>query len=139
VGSVRARCRVCSREADHRGKVGATYGLSTGEYDAMLAKQGGRCAICCLRPRSKRLAVDHDHKTGRVRGLLCGSCNRRLLGAAHDDPAILRRALGYLEGEEVATFDAIVDAAGGGRVILLVDRGAERYPTPGTVVRVGEA
>lgn len=97
-GSVRAWCTACGREASHRGRVGVTYGLSTGEYDAMLARQDGRCAICHLRPRSKRLAVDHDHNTGRVRGLLCGSCNRRLLGAAHDDPAILRRALEYLEG-----------------------------------------
>lgn len=97
-GSVRAVCRLCARAAAHRSKVKGTYGLADGEYEAMLARQYGRCAICNLRPRSKRLAVDHDHRTGRVRGLLCGSCNRRLLGAAHDDPAILRRALAYLEG-----------------------------------------
>lgn len=96
-GSVRARCRACAREASHRNIVEAVYGLAPGEYDALLAKQGGACAICRGKPRRLRLAVDHDHTTGRVRGLLCKRCNHDLLGAAHDDPAILRRALEYLE------------------------------------------
>lgn len=73
------------------------YGLEPGEYDVLLAAQGGRCAICGNRPGRKRLAVDHDHQTGEVRGLLCERDNHRLLGGAKDSLSILRRAVAYLE------------------------------------------
>lgn len=58
------------------------YGLTLGDYGRMLAEQGGTCAICGAGPDSERnhrftsLAVDHDHETGQVRGLLCSMCNR---------------------------------------------------------------
>lgn len=55
------------------------YGITPEDYDRMLEEQGGVCAICegaC--PTGRRLAVDHDHETGRVRGLLCVNCNQRL-------------------------------------------------------------
>jgi Recombination endonuclease VII len=77
------------------------YNLSLEEYDAMLLAQGGVCAVCKqpetarLRSKTKRLTVDHDHRTGEVRGLLCTSCNS-LLGHAHDDAAVLAAAAGYL-------------------------------------------
>lgn len=57
------------------------YGLSVADYDRMLTAQKGRCAICDrkkLTARSRRLAVDHCHKSGRVRGLLCLACNSAL-------------------------------------------------------------
>lgn len=60
------------------------YGITLEEHDAMFAKQDGKCAICrCTRPdgcrmRSNYLYVDHDHKTGKVRGLLCSACNTHL-------------------------------------------------------------
>lgn len=57
------------------------YGISTTDYDALLAQQGGVCAICGAdKPSPKRFhfAVDHDHLTGRVRGLLCIRCNSHL-------------------------------------------------------------
>lgn len=60
------------------------YGLTCDQYDAMFAEQDGLCAICgqperaLERGRIRKLAVDHDHETGRVRGLLCYSCNVRL-------------------------------------------------------------
>jgi hypothetical protein len=70
------------------------YGISPAEYDALLAKQGGACAIC--RKRSKqRLCVDHCHVTGMVRGLLCHECNGAL-GYLRDDQASLVAALAYL-------------------------------------------
>jgi hypothetical protein len=70
------------------------YGISPAEYDALLEKQGGACAIC--RKRSKgRLCVDHCHVTGMVRGLLCNECNGAL-GYLKDDQASLVAALAYL-------------------------------------------
>lgn len=74
------------------------YGLTVAEWEAMLEAQGGVCAICGEPETAKNrtvLAVDHDHATGRARGLLCHRCNR-LLGHAGDDPEILRRAADYL-------------------------------------------
>jgi hypothetical protein len=84
----------------HGKRILETYGITGEEYEAILKAQGGVCYICEQPPRSKRLAVDHDHdKTGResVRGLLCRRCNHRLLGSAHDATAILKRAISYLE------------------------------------------
>lgn len=55
------------------------YGITAEEYDALLSAQGGRCAMCKRPHRGRgRLAVDHDHATGRVRGLLCFHCNTML-------------------------------------------------------------
>lgn len=71
------------------------YGISLAQYDAMLEAQDGRCFICSCKPRSKRLAVDHNHKTKEVRGLLCSRCNKAL-GVFHDKAEIVERALNYL-------------------------------------------
>ena len=54
------------------------YGISADDYGSMLQRQRGVCKICGRPEKNRRLAVDHDHKTGRVRGLLCTSCNRTL-------------------------------------------------------------
>lgn len=70
------------------------YGLTPQDYAAMLCAQDGVCAIC-QRPDARSLAVDHDHATGRVRGLLCFRCNRVLVGG-FGNPALLRRAADYL-------------------------------------------
>jgi hypothetical protein len=84
--------------AAHSRRVEAIYGITGEQYAALLSYQGGRCAICQRATgASKRLAVDHDHATGKVRGLLCGRCNRDVLGHLRDDPAALRRAADYLE------------------------------------------
>ena len=53
-------------------------GVDDATYAAMLARQGGGCAICGAKPKTRRLHADHDHKTDRVRGLLCHRCNRAL-------------------------------------------------------------
>jgi hypothetical protein len=63
----------------------------------MLAAQDGVCAICRRPPKTKRLEVDHDHKSGLVRGLLCWRCNHRVLGQAGDDAELLRSAAQYLD------------------------------------------
>ena len=73
------------------------YGISLEQYDEMLAAQGGTC-VCGRTPESCPhgvLHVDHDHKTNRVRGLLCPSCNR-VLGLVQDRPDLLRALAEYL-------------------------------------------
>lgn len=79
------------------------YGITSEQYDELLASQGGVCAICGQPERSKsrnghllKLAVDHDHETGTVRGLLCDRCNRGL-GFFGDDPERLAAAIAYLQ------------------------------------------
>lgn len=75
-----------------------TYDFSLEEYEALLAEQGGLCAICQLPeegPRYKHLAIDHCHISGQVRGLLCSKCNKAL-GGFRDSADILRSALAYI-------------------------------------------
>jgi hypothetical protein len=76
------------------------FGLSIEDWDRLWAAQGGACAICHRVESRKsrahtRLAIDHDHVTGRVRALLCQTCNRAL-GLLRDDPAICESAAAYL-------------------------------------------
>jgi len=52
--------------------------LAPGEYEILLARQGGVCAICKNPPRTRRLDIDHNHTTGETRGLLCARCNAAL-------------------------------------------------------------
>lgn len=72
------------------------YGITAADADRMLREQGGLCAICRERPAAH---VDHDHRTGRVRRLLCFTCNSGL-GNFRDDPELLRLAADYLEDFE---------------------------------------
>jgi len=70
--------------------------LTKDEYEELVRKQKGVCAICEQPPRT-RLCVDHNHITGEVRGLLCHRCNSAI-GHAQDDVTILRKMIRYLEG-----------------------------------------
>jgi hypothetical protein len=83
--------------ARRRAKLARNFGLTEAEYTAQLTSQGGMCAICGRRCKRK-LAVDHDHVTGAVRGLLCMHCN---LGMGHfrDSTGLLLAALGYLRSK----------------------------------------
>jgi len=74
------------------------YGVSPEQYNAIFKAQKGQCAICLRHSTQfkQRLGVDHNHQTGQVRGLLCVQCNV-CVGAAHEDPLILKRALRYLK------------------------------------------
>lgn len=74
------------------------YNMSPEQYDDLLKQQGGRCAFCRKKPRARdpRLAVDHDHRTGMVRGLLCKRCNHDLLGFFGEDPGYYQRVAKYL-------------------------------------------
>lgn len=72
------------------------YGITVPEYEAMAKDQQGVCAICNgTNASGKRLAIDHNHKTGAVRGLLCDLCNRGL-GMFQDDLLLLNGAAKYL-------------------------------------------
>ncbi len=91
------------RAASRTWKLKSVYGLSLAEFEKMLIDQDNSCAICSAvllasvrgRGRAFVACVDHDHKTGEVRGILCNSCNRGL-GNFQDDPEALERAAAYL-------------------------------------------
>ena len=109
----KSRCKACvsirrgtyQREYDASHKCEARdrwlkrYGITQADYDRMLKTQGGRCAICrSTDTRSKnsdRFDVDHDHKSGKVRGLLCRGCNTGL-GKFKDNPHFMWTAIEYL-------------------------------------------
>lgn len=74
--------------------------MSLVEYEKLAAKQEGCCAICGERTERKHLDVDHDHKTGQIRGLLCNSCNQGL-GYFKDDQRRLCAAIDYLKKQDV--------------------------------------
>lgn len=79
------------------------YNINTGDRNRMMEEQEGRCKICFSDIEfqqgkglsSYNATVDHDHKTGKVRGILCGSCNN-MLGRAQDNTEILQNAINYL-------------------------------------------
>ena len=84
------------------------YGITIADYNLMLNRQGSTCAICNEKNFTREkgthnnksvpmsLAVDHNHKTGQVRGLLCNGCNTSL-GKFKDDPILLEKAIQYLK------------------------------------------
>ncbi len=91
------QCRVCLSDKAHRAMVVRTYQLQDGDYDALFELQDGRCAICGNQQKIRRLAVDHDHEDEHVRGLLCLTCNEKLLGeGARGSLRILQSAVYYL-------------------------------------------
>ena len=83
------------------------YGIEPTDFEQMFLEQEGRCPLCFVEMvtgdtrqysgnGARRACVDHDHETGKIRGILCNRCNRSI-GLLRDDPAILRRAADYLE------------------------------------------
>jgi len=90
-------CRLCRSLGRH-----SQWGITPTRYAEILRAQGGGCAICLAsdsgrhRRRQLRLEIDHCHTSGRVRGLLCVRCNLAI-GQFNDDPALLLRAIGYLQ------------------------------------------
>lgn len=97
----KAKASARERQLKHK------YGITLKEYEELLEKQGGCCAICKT-PRNRtsgtneekwNYSVDHNHETGKVRGLLCNQCNRGL-GMFLDDKNILLAARDYLEWYE---------------------------------------
>lgn len=98
-----ARWRLENPEYEHV-RILKRRGLTVEQYERMVVSQGGVCAICAEKQRpqrtrwavTERLTIDHCHKTGRVRGLLCHRCNMSI-GKFNDDSVLLRKAAEYLE------------------------------------------
>lgn len=84
------------KQIQRRNSLKSVYGIDERDYDAMLLAQGGLCGLCRNPPGKRRLAVDHDHASGKIRALLCDRCNTAL-GNMRDDPALLRAAADYIE------------------------------------------
>lgn len=87
---------------DRRSGLKRHYGISHDDYEALLLEQGGGCAICGSTEtdgRKRYLEVDHAHDTGKVRGILCGRCNRAV-ALVDDDPARARAVATYLENSQ---------------------------------------
>lgn len=81
----------------YRSRIKRTYGITTEQYDEMLINQNGLCAVCHELCRSgKRLAIDHDHNSGVVRGLLCSGCNLAL-GSLRENSTTARRLADYID------------------------------------------
>lgn len=72
------------------------FGITLEQYDKMFEEQNGNCAICGLPELMKRLAVDHNHETGKVRALLCNRCNL-LVGQIENNYELIDGILGYLQ------------------------------------------
>ena len=93
--------KACLRKNSIKHRLKRKYNLSLEEYSEKLIRQGGFCAICeCSETakqdgKLKRLAVDHNHETGRVRGLLCARCNRAL-GFVQENIKTLLSCVAYL-------------------------------------------
>ncbi len=81
------------RRASRRLLLKRKYGLTEAEWQELFERQGRRCAICG--EGGTRWSVDHDHATGRIRGILCRACNTGI-GLFRDDPARLLSAIRYL-------------------------------------------
>ena len=104
-----AWCKPCSVAALRESNLKTKYGLTREQYDEILKTQGNGCAVCGSvdsnqKPyggdgKSFELHVDHCHESGKVRGILCSSCNSGL-GRFKDDPALLLNAINYLQRSE---------------------------------------
>jgi len=108
VSGLSSHCKICvsvsSKDRYNLNKTRETslqrmYGITVEDYDTLLKEQSGKCAVCGSenpgRHDAKNFAIDHDHDTGKIRGLLCQGCN---IGIGHldDDPERLEAAAAYL-------------------------------------------
>lgn len=88
-------CKACHREVARIHRMKSQFNLTIEDYELLLSSQNGVCAVCGNVPRKNRLGVDHNHKTGLIRGLLCAFCNR-VIGLMRDDADRFERVVTYL-------------------------------------------
>ena len=97
------RSKPSSKTVARKHHLSRSFGIDISQYNLLLESQNYRCAICKSKetgtPGRKHFNIDHCHKTGKIRGLLCRYCNL-LLGHSKDDPSILYKAADYLMGVE---------------------------------------
>lgn len=83
-----------------KSKLKKKYGLTPEDYQKMITLCGNKCEICRISPekinRQRRLSVDHNHQTGKIRGILCHSCNI-IIGLCKENPEILKEIIKYLK------------------------------------------
>lgn len=121
-------CPECTRERALDRALERHYWITRQQYDELHAEQDGKCAICgqaetrTQRGEVQKLAVDHCHSTGEIRGLLCGGCNTAL-GSFGDDINLILNAAKYLANHQIP--GASLAQA------LLGDEGSERSTPPG--------
>jgi len=94
---IKTDCSICHNHICRSRHYKVRYDISLEQYDEMSRKQKGRCKICgSTDPKSAgRFVIDHNHQTGKVRGLLCQPCNA-MLGQAQDSVVVLQKAILYL-------------------------------------------
>jgi hypothetical protein len=85
-----------ARRSKHNTHLKKTYGITMDDYDRILKSQNGQCAICKGGTSKNHFALDHNHKTGNIRGLLCARCNTGL-ARFMDNITNLRRAVRYMK------------------------------------------
>jgi len=99
-------CRKCRTKQNNKSisnyKLKSRYGIDIDEYNIIFSNQNGCCVICGIHQSIlyNKLAVDHDHTTGKVRGLLCMNCNTAI-GKFNDDIKLLEKAIEYLKRWEI--------------------------------------
>jgi formate dehydrogenase maturation protein FdhE len=104
---IRSICKECSNGKDNeymwKYNIEKKYSLPIEQYEELLVKQNGVCAICGSKQTDSkkhgRLCIDHDHETEKIRGLLCSNCNTAL-GLMKDDITRLARAIEYLTNQQ---------------------------------------
>ena len=111
---LQTQCKACRKILDGKRRVSgywrakglkSNYGMSLQQYEALHQAQGGKCLICMTSDpggQGDKLHVDHNHETGKVRGLLCTNCNRGL-GFFQDQIENLTNAIQYLTNAETKT------------------------------------
>ncbi len=97
-------CKVCHADREWARRLKKEYGIIPEDYDRMFLEQGGVCLICKEPPSGRviRLAVDHNHETGQVRGLLCVDCNNGI-GRLGDSIELLESAIEYLSNYDLTS------------------------------------
>lgn len=90
------RCKVCTHIYQRGLRLRQIFNMSGSDYEDILRHQSGACAVCKRPPTNIRLSIDHDHKSGLIRGLLCHNCNRTA-GAFKDNISLFEAIIDYLK------------------------------------------